>query len=149
MINKLFFKISIIVSVGFILPSISLSSIVFAQYAGPGDIGSATLEEQLQLAREKLTNAQQQGAYGSGTAMFETNLDNTVLTIIIIAIIMGGISAAFFAVGGRKKYSETPISDSQKAIHDDEKFRQVSQQVDELQKVIEALQKKLISASQT
>lgn len=55
--NKLFFKIGILISVGFIASSPLLSNIIFAQYAGPGDIGSSTLEEQLQLAREKLTNA--------------------------------------------------------------------------------------------
>lgn len=75
----------------------------FAQYGSQGSVGSATLEEQLQLAREKIDNAQQQGAYGSGTAMFGTNLDNTVLTIIVIVVIMGGISAAFFAAGGSSK----------------------------------------------
>lgn len=147
--NKSFFKISVLVSIGFILTSISLSSIAFAQYAGPGDIGSASLEEQLQLAKEKITNAQQQGAYGSGTAMFGTNLDNTVLTIIIITIIMGGISAAFFAAGGKKKSPETPTLVSEKGIHEDEKFRQISQQVEDLKKVIEDLQKKLVVINQT
>ncbi len=80
-----------------LLPALNIA---FAQYGSQGAVGSATLEEQLQLAKEKLTNAQQQGAYGSGTAMFGTNLDNTVLMIIIITVIMGGISAAFFAAGG-------------------------------------------------
>lgn len=83
-----------------LLPTLNIA---FAQYGTQGEVGSATLEEQLTLAREKLTNAQQQGAYGSGTAMFGTNLDNTVLTIIIITVIMGGISAAFFAAGGSSK----------------------------------------------
>ena len=83
-----------------ILPAFNIA---FAQYGSQGSVGTATLEEQLQLAREKLSNAQQQGAYGSGTAMFGTNLDNTVLTIIIITVIMGGISAAFFAAGGSGK----------------------------------------------
>lgn len=83
-----------------LLPALNIA---FAQYGSQGAVGSATLEEQLQLAKEKLTNAQQQGAYGSGTAMFGTNLDNTVLMIIIIVVIMGGISAAFFAAGGGSK----------------------------------------------
>jgi hypothetical protein len=74
-----------------LLPALNIA---FAQYGSQGAVGSATLEEQLQLAKEKITNAQQQGAYGSGT-----NLDNTVLMIIIIVVIMGGISAAFFAAG--------------------------------------------------
>lgn len=78
-------------------------NIAHAQYSGQP--GAATLEEQLSLAREKISNAQQQGAYGSGTAMFGTNLDNTVLMIILITVIMGGMAAAFFVAGsvGKKK----------------------------------------------
>ena len=63
--------------------------------------GAATLEEQLTLAKEKISNAQQQGAYGSGTAMFGTNLDSTVLMIIAITVIIGGVAGAFFAASGR------------------------------------------------
>lgn len=83
-----------------LLPVLNMA---YAQYSGQP--GAATLEEQLSLAREKISNAQQQGAYGSGTAMFGTNLDNTVLMIIIITVIMGGMAAAFFAAGavGKKK----------------------------------------------
>ena len=84
-------------------------NIAFAQYGTQGEVGSATLEEQLQLAREKLSNAQQQGAYGSGTAMFGTNLDNTVLSIVIIVAIMGGISAAFFAAGRSSKKPKVAV----------------------------------------
>jgi len=79
-------------------------NIAYAQYSGQP--GAATLEEQLTLAKEKISNAQQQGAYGSGTAMFGTNLDSTVLMIILITVIIGGVSAAFFAasgVSGKKK----------------------------------------------
>ena len=81
-------------------------NIAFAQYSAPAGKGGVTLEEQLQLAKEKISNAQQQGAYGSGTAMFGTNLDSTVLMIILITVIIGGVSAAFFAasgVSGKKK----------------------------------------------
>ncbi len=83
-----------------LLPVLNMA---YAQYSGQP--GAATLEEQLTLAREKISNAQQQGAYGSGTAMFGTNLDDTVLMIIIITVIMGGMAAAFFAAGavGKKK----------------------------------------------
>ena len=79
-----------------LLPALNIA---FAQYSGQGTPGASTLEEQLQLAKEKITNAQQQGAYGSGTAMFGSNLDSTVLTIIVIVVIMGAISGAFFAAG--------------------------------------------------
>ncbi|MDF0679763.1 MAG: zinc ribbon domain-containing protein [Candidatus Nitrosocosmicus sp.] len=73
-------------------------NIAYAQYSGQP--GAATLEEQLTLAKEKISNAQQQGAYGSGTAMFGTNLDSTVLMIIVITVVIGGVAAAFFAAGG-------------------------------------------------
>ena len=73
-------------------------NIAYAQYSGQP--GAATLEEQLTLAKEKISNAQQQGAYGSGTAMFGTNLDSTVLMIILITVIIGGVAAAFFIASG-------------------------------------------------
>ena len=82
-------------------------NIAYAQYSGSGTPGGVTLEEQLTLAKEKISNAQQQGAYGSGTAMFGTNLDSTVLMIIVITVIIGGVAAAFFAastVGVKKKH---------------------------------------------
>jgi len=81
-------------------------NIAYAQYSGSGTPGGVTLEQQLTLAKEKVSNAQQQGAYGSGTAMFGTNLDSTVLMIIAITVIIGGVSAAFFiasGVSGKKK----------------------------------------------
>jgi hypothetical protein len=80
-------------------------NIAYAQYSGQP--GSATLEEQLTLAKEKISNAQQQGAYGSGTAMFGTNLDNTVLMIIAITVIIGGVAGAFFAAGARTPKKKT------------------------------------------
>ena len=73
-------------------------NIAYAQYSGQP--GAATLEEQLTLAKEKISNAQQQGAYGSGTAMFGTNLDSTVLMIIVITVVIGGVAGAFFIAGG-------------------------------------------------
>jgi hypothetical protein len=82
-------------------------NIAYAQYGGSGAPGGVTLEEQLTLAKEKISNAQQQGAYGSGTAMFGTNLDNTVLMIIIITVIIGGVAAAFFAAGGQTGKKKT------------------------------------------
>ncbi len=77
-------------------------NIAFAQYAAPAGKGGITLEEQLQLAKEKISNAQQQGAYGSGTAMFGSNLDNTLILMIIIGVIIGGVAAAFFAAGTKR-----------------------------------------------
>ena len=82
----------------------------YAQYSGSGAPGGVTLEEQLTLAKEKISNAQQQGAYGSGTAMFGTNLDSTVLMIIAIVVIIGGVSAAFFAAGGVSKKKSLAVT---------------------------------------
>lgn len=103
--NKAHFMVaafSLVMGSILILPGLNIA---YAQTYGQGTPGGSTLEEQLQLAKEKITNAQQQGAYGSGTAMFGSNLDSTVLTIIIIVVIMGAISGAFFAAGktGKKR----------------------------------------------
>ena len=95
-----------------LVPSLNIA---FAQYSAPAGQGGVTLEEQLQLAKEKISNAQQKGAYGSGTAMFGTNIDSTVIMIIVIAVIIGGVAAAFFAAStsaGRKKHVETAYSGS-------------------------------------
>ncbi len=92
-----------------VLPALNIA---YAQYSAPAGSGGTTLEEQLKLAKEKISNAQQKGAYGSGTAMFGSNLDNTVIMIIIIAVVMGGVAAAFFAAGTRgKKKSITSTHD--------------------------------------
>jgi hypothetical protein len=90
-----------------VLPALNIA---FAQYVG-GPTGGVTLEEQLKLAKEKIANAKQVGAYGSGTAMFGTNIDNTVIMIIIIAVVIGGVAAAFFAAGTRGKKTR-PIETS-------------------------------------
>jgi hypothetical protein len=93
---------SLVLGAVVVLPALNIA---FAQYVG-GPTGGVTLEEQLKLAKEKIANAKQAGAYGSGTAMFGTNIDNTVLMIIIIAVVIGGVAAAFFAastLGGKKK----------------------------------------------
>lgn len=101
---------SLVIGTTMLLPGLN---IVFAQYTGGGQTGGVTLEEQLKLAKAKITNAQQAGAYGSGTSMFGANfgIDQTVLYIIIIAVIIGGVSAAFFAAGGsgKKRYAETTV----------------------------------------
>ena len=83
-----------------LVPSLNIA---FAQYSAPAGQGGVTLEEQLQLAKEKISNAQQKGAYGSGTAMLGTNLDNTLIMIVIMTIIIGGVAGAFFAAGGKGK----------------------------------------------
>ena len=90
---------SLVLGTFMVLPSLHVA---FAQYSTPTGSGGATIEEQLELAKEKISNAQQQGAYGSGTAMLGTNLDNTVIMIVIMTVIIGGVAGAFFAAGGKR-----------------------------------------------
>ena len=89
--------VSTLLLVSFALPAIQ---IVKAQYVSSGG-PSLSLEEQLKLAREKVQNAKQTGAYGSGTPMLGVNLNETEIYIIAIVIIFGAISAGFFYMGQR------------------------------------------------
>jgi uncharacterized membrane protein len=74
----------------------ALQSIQMAKAQYGGTTGGGSLEEQLKLARAKITNAHQAGAYGSGTPMLGTNINETTIFIIIIVAIFGGVAAAFF-----------------------------------------------------
>ena len=85
--------IALLAATAFVVPGIQ---IVNAQYGGEGGT-SGSIEEQLKLAREKTSLAEQQGAYGSGTSMISGTLDNTVLFIIILVVIFGGVAGMFFA----------------------------------------------------
>jgi hypothetical protein len=76
-----------------ILPSIL--QFASAQY-GAGDTTPGSIEEQLNLAKEKISNAKQAGAYGSGTPMLGTNISDTVIFIGIMVAIFGAVAAAFF-----------------------------------------------------
>ena len=51
----------------------------------------------------KINNAKSAGAYGSGTPMLGTNVNETVIFIIVIAVIFGGVAGAFFLMGRSKK----------------------------------------------
>jgi hypothetical protein len=73
----------------------------YAQYTTGQTSGG--IEEQLTLAREKVSNAQQQGAYGSGTAMLGVNIDQTAIFVGVLVAIFGGVAAAFFAMSRSKK----------------------------------------------
>jgi hypothetical protein len=66
-----------------------------AQYAGGGQ-SSGGIEEQLKLAKAKITNAKTAGAYGSGTPMLGTNINETTIFIAVLVAIFGGVAAAFF-----------------------------------------------------
>jgi hypothetical protein len=77
----------------FAVPAFQIAN---AQYLGGGTGPSGSIEQQLKLAREKVSSSQQAGAYGSGTPMLGTSINSTLLFIIILAVIFGAISAAFF-----------------------------------------------------
>ena len=77
-----------------ILPSIL--QFASAQYGGAGDTTPGSIEEQLTLAKEKISNAKQAGAYGSGTPMLGTNISETVIFIAIMVVIFGAVAGAFF-----------------------------------------------------
>jgi hypothetical protein len=85
--------------VAFVFPALETA---FAQYVSEAP---SSQEEQLQLSKEKIANAKSAGAYGSGTPMLGTNISETVIMIIILTAIFGGVAAAFFVKGrsGRKE----------------------------------------------
>jgi hypothetical protein len=82
----------IIAASALVLPAIQIAK---AQYGGPS-AGGGSLEEQLKLAKAKITNAHSAGAYGSGVPMLGTNINETEIFIGIIVVIFGGVAAAFF-----------------------------------------------------
>lgn len=97
----------ILVGSAFALPIIQLAN---AQYGGgPSNPGSGNLTEQVLLAKKKVQNAQQAGAYGSGTPMLGANLNVTVLFIGVLVVIFGGVAAAFFIMSrkGSKREATT------------------------------------------
>ena len=79
-----------------ILPSIL--QFASAQYTAPNGGGSTpgTIEEQLELAKEKISNARQAGVYGSGTPMLGTNISETVIFVGILVAIFGAVAGMFF-----------------------------------------------------
>jgi hypothetical protein len=77
----------------FALPAIQIAT---AQYGGGGGPSPGSLEDQLKLAKAKVTNAKQAGAYGSGTPMLGTNVNETTIFIVVIVAIFGGVAGAFF-----------------------------------------------------
>ena len=86
---------TMVILAGSLLMVPSIAQFVSAQYGGqPTTPGS--IEEQLELAKEKISNAQQSGAYGSGTPMLGTNISETVLFIGILVAIFGAVAGMFF-----------------------------------------------------
>jgi hypothetical protein len=87
---------AILILAGSLLIIPTVPQFVSAQYGGAGDTTPGSIEEQLELAREKISNAEQQGAYGSGTPMLGTNISETVLFIGILVAIFGAVAGMFF-----------------------------------------------------
>ncbi|MFL6396089.1 MAG: hypothetical protein ACJ706_02870 [Nitrososphaeraceae archaeon] len=83
----------ILIASAFALPVIQMAK---AQYVGGGGASPGGIEEQLKLAKAKITNAKTAGAYGSGTPMLGTNINETTIFIAVLVAIFGGVAAAFF-----------------------------------------------------
>src|ERR671914_3036849 len=82
--------ITLLMGVAFVFPALETA---YAQYVSEAP---SSVEEQLDLAKSKINNAQQSGAYGSGTPMLGTNISETVIVIIILTAIFGGVAGMFF-----------------------------------------------------
>jgi hypothetical protein len=91
--------IALLMGVAFVFPALQVA---YGQYVSEAP---SNVEEQLKLAKEKVANAKTAGAYGSGTSMLGTNINETVIMIAVLAAIFGGVAAAFFIKGrsGRKE----------------------------------------------
>jgi hypothetical protein len=88
------YTIAILAGSSLILPSIL--QFASAQYTTGEGTTPGTIEEQLELAKEKISNAKQAGAYGSGTPMLGTNISETVIFIGVLVAIFGAVAAMFF-----------------------------------------------------
>lgn len=95
--------IALLMGVAFVFPAFETA---YGQYVSEAP---SSVEENLDLAKERINNAKSAGAYGSGTPMLGTNISETVIMIIILTAIFGGVAAAFFIKGrsGRKEAATT------------------------------------------
>ena len=91
--------IVLLMGVAFVFPVVEIA---YGQYTSNAP---STVEEELKLAKAKVSNAKTAGAYGSGTSMLGTNINETVIMIAVLVVIFGGVAAAFFIKGrsGTKK----------------------------------------------
>jgi hypothetical protein len=83
--------------------ALTLYQTASAQYTTGQDTGALSVEEQLRLAKEKVSNAQQAGAYGSGTAFFGKNIGDAAIYTGAIVAIFGAVAAAFIMMSRGKK----------------------------------------------
>src|SRR5689334_5765052 len=75
--------------------ALALQSIQMAKAQYGGATGG-NIEEQLKLAKAKITNSHAAGAYGSGVPMLGTNINETEIFIGVLVVVFGGVAAAFF-----------------------------------------------------
>jgi hypothetical protein len=83
--------------------ALTLYQTASAQYTTGQDTGALSVEEQLRLAKEKVSSAQQAGAYGSGTAFFGKNIGDAAIYTGAIVAIFGAVAAAFIVMSRGKK----------------------------------------------
>ena len=81
--------------------------LAYAQYMGNvgsmGETGAATLEETLQLARDRVNYAEANPATGSGTPYLDAS--GILGSTIIAGAIFGGMAAALIFKGRQGKYA--------------------------------------------
>ena len=82
--------------------ALTLYQTASAQYTTGQDTGALSVEEQLRLAKEKVSNAQQAGAYGSGTAFFGKNIGDAAIYTGAIVAIFEPCTAAFIVMSRHK-----------------------------------------------
>jgi hypothetical protein len=82
--------------------ALTLYQTASAQYT-TGQESGLSVEEQLRLAKEKVANAQQAGAYGSGTALFGKNISEAAIITAAIVAIFGAVAAAFIVMSRSKR----------------------------------------------
>ncbi len=91
----------------FVLGFYGTSSVAFAQYMGNvgegGETGKFTLEEALDLQRQRVESATNNPGAGSGTPVIDAA--GVGGAAIITAAVLGGISGAFFLKGRTGKYA--------------------------------------------
>jgi hypothetical protein len=82
--------------------ALTLYQTASAQYTTGQDTGLG-VEEQLKLAKEKVANAEQAGAYGSGVPFFGKNIGDAAIYVAALVAIFGAVAAAFFVMSRGKK----------------------------------------------
>lgn len=90
-----------------LIATVPSASDAYAQYMGNvglnGETGANTLEENIQIARDRVLLAQENPATGSGTPYFAA--DGVVGAMGIAAGVFGGIAFAFFTKAKAGKYA--------------------------------------------